>query len=195
MLLYSFGLLEGLSVFILSIFFNQHKFNLKLIARQNSTFHALVTSSFAILYLNNIVPYTWTFVMGFSAGYALYELLLSPCISELKPDKATLVHHLIMAYSSTYYDQYPTILALCYLTEISTIFLNTAYIELKRNGKTRRFYTYSILTLSTFFIFRILMLWVVVWYMYISNNYLGTTIGSFMGLLNLFWFKKLINAL
>ena len=189
-MIYSLGLVSGLTVFGLSVSPNHDS---KIKTRKNSTIHALITSSFATFYLYNTTIHSlWTFILGFSAGYATYELLLAPWLPSLKLDKATILHHIIMAYSTMYYDEYPVILALGYLTEISTIFLNLGYIELKKRGKTMIFYFYAILTLIGFFVFRILMLWTVVGYMYYTNNHLGTAIGSFMGVLNLVWFEKLI---
>jgi len=191
--IYIFGFIEGLIVFTLGLFENQR--DIKIRSRNNSTLHALVTSSFAILYINNIISLlVWSFIMGFSAGYAVYEMILLPCLPEIKLDKATIAHHIMMAYSTTYYSQYPEILAYGFLTEISTIFLNVSYIELKENGRTKNFQMNAFLTLFTFFIFRIIMLWAIVYNMFISNNYIGIVVGSLFGILNLFWFVKLIKV-
>lgn len=190
---YIFGVLEGLITFTLSTIFNYGKNNFK--CREHSTIHAISMSLFATLYLSDIVSInSWELMLGFSAGYALYEILLFPCYPQLKLDNPTIAHHLIMAYSTTYYQQYPSILAFFYLTEISTVFLNSSYIELKTNGKTKKFHICAVLTIMTFFIFRIIILWIMIWIMYYDNNCIGTIVGSLMGFINLFWFKKLIHS-
>ena len=133
--------------------------------------------------------------MGISAGYALYDIyvhIMYP--KEIESQPIIILHHLILIYGTMYYAVYPRWLAFGWLTEISTIFLNLAYLELHQKGRTKMFFYYAYLTISTFFVFRLCLLPYAVYEIYLAKIWTGVFIGSIIFGMNLFWFRKLIQS-
>lgn len=131
----------------------------------NSLIHSYATSLFSIFYLLNIPGFTefYTDLMTISLYYAIYDLF-SLWTYNLSNKKALTIHHLMIIISIIminikYYDDTDKkiLLALNYITEISTPFLNkSTFLYNDKNIHIKEYDLSNKLLVITFFLTRVL---------------------------------------
>ena len=179
--------------------------NIRTLQLLSSTFHALYTSILSILFISDVVSKQYYIhLLAFSMGFTIFDIYK---IIEMKNKiwKQMLGHHIILILGlspilftelTTYsmFPNYTYYLSFAYLTEISTIPLNICWYYNENNKKDSLvFKTASILTLISYFIYRI----VLGIYLTFSMYYYETGIHPLPELqltllsLNCYWFYKL----
>ena len=195
------------SIILSTIFFTiigKKLSNIKSIDTTNyliSTFHALGCILISYLYLNNkINEDQYISLTPFTIAYSIYDTFFMYFFMNTKNLNFMIMHHFMIIYVNYWLIQNRDLfvlkmLAINYLTEISTPFLNLSmYLYYKKNKKNKFFNTllkisnYSLII--TYFLFRVILgfylIWLTAFYNYLF--YLQLLMTS----LNIYWFKKLL---
>ena len=160
-----------------------------------SSSHALITGICDVLYLCNIVELIFLrHVIMISIGYCIYDSY-NLFRNKHKDRYVLYLHHSFMILGIMYCNlnvnyEYYRLLALNYLAEISTVFINfTVFLYETKRTHFKVFHLSSIILLITFFFTRIVTGIICIYYIY--------HIGSLMLIpqliltgMNLFWFKS-----
>ena len=160
-----------------------------------SSTHALITGLCDVLYLCNIVELIFLrHVIMISIGYCIYDSY-NLYQNKHKDIYVLYLHHSFMIIGIMYCNfninyEYYRLLALNYLAEISTIFINfTIFLYETKRTHFKLFHISSIMLLVTFFFTRLVTGIICIYYIY--------NIGSIMLIpqlmltcMNFYWFKS-----
>ena len=161
-----------------------------------SSLNAIIICYNSFMYLLGYFNFNeWYDMFLIIISYALFDLYIIFKNLELFPIWRTTVFHHFILLSSFFFTEYSKLLAILFLTETSTITLNNTWFLHTIDKKKNIFFKVNCYaTLFLFFIFRI----VIVFFSFIynlkyNNTYLGSFIILLLWLLNIFWFKLLLN--
>jgi hypothetical protein len=164
-----------------------------------SNIHAIYTFIFSLLHLNgiNFIVNNYLSLMVYSILYSIYDInyLLE---RKIKGYQSLIVHHSLIIYAilfgKLFYnssDKIVNILALNYLTEISTPFFNKSFDLLEQ--KKENTYEYKLvntLVVIVFGISRILMIPYLFYYSYEFGNNVFIC-QSILSTMNVIWYYKI----
>ena len=162
-----------------------------------SSFHAYLSIINSLLYLtNSITINNYLFWSGSSVAYVLFDL---PKIIKDR-EMSMVLHHLIIfaGYSPALlsiklFPNYYKYVSKLFLAEISTIFLNKSWFLYKlKLTNTQKFKKYSVLLLTTFFIFRVCNVTYIDYLLYLEGKEKYWKITIPFTFLNYYWFGKLL---
>jgi hypothetical protein len=172
-------------------------FDLNLLNLLNSSTHAIVMVIGAFYYLSKLIDQNiFNYYLYFSSGFALYDIV-NLFNMNYRSKYSLSFHHLIIIYGNYYCmmendDNLYFILALNYLSEISTYFLNNVLYMYENKIPNYSFFNYNCYALlSTYLFFRIFIGIYALYYMIYNNTgYLCVQIS--LTTMNFIWFSKLI---
>lgn len=173
-----------------------HK-NFRQINRSN--IHAVYTFIFSLLHLNsvNLIVNNYVDIMFYSVFYSFYDInyLLE---QKIKGYKSLVIHHSLIIYALLYCkifynssDKIINLLAMNYLTEISTPFFNKSFDLAEQKKKNT--YQYKLVNTLVVCIFGISRVVVIPYLFYYSLDFGKTVITcqTILSSMNVIWFYKI----
>jgi hypothetical protein len=167
------------------------------ISRVYSNIHALINIVSTFLFLSDIVTiHSYSVLMGITFSYAIFDLRYLI----LNKDYYLIIHHLLIIISllplynknelDTYYVR---TIAMLFLSEMSTIFLNNSWMMIKDKTTHKKSFKINVyLTLLNFLVFRILNISYIIYDVYYSKFYYWTPAIILLLSININWFRLLI---
>ena len=167
------------------------------ISRIYSNIHAFINILSTVLYLFDIVTiHSYSILLGLTFSYAIFDLKYLI----INKDYFLIIHHLliIMAllpfYNTASLDiYYVKTVAMLFLSEMSTIFLNNSWIMIKDNNTHQKSFKINVyLTLFNFLVFRILNITYIIYDVYYTSFYYWIPAIVLLLSININWFRLLI---
>jgi hypothetical protein len=173
------------------------KINLDTLNKINSSFHALAMVLGSFYYLIDLIDQDkLNYYLYLSSGFAIYDII-NLFNMNYRHKYSLTFHHLMIIYGNTYCmleqdDDLYYILAINYLSEISTYFLNNVLYLYEEKQTDTNFFKYNCYALMiTYLFFRIFVDIYSIIYM-LSNNCNYLLLQLSMTTMNFIWFSKLI---
>lgn len=163
--------------------------NITYTSRVISTLHSILAVVGSSLYLWTGNDDILALLYGNSIGYCLYDM--KNVIAE--KSTAMIIHHIVFMVGIIFYGyKYVREVSLFLLTEISTVFLNIAwYLHKTGQRNTRRYKITAISLLTSYFLFRIVLVSFIVYRIYILRCISCVPVVLTLLALNVVWFYKL----
>lgn len=185
-----------LAYVILTVWLYLRVNNFATVTRIYSTIHSLITVTTGGLYLYYNSPIAYTLLVYNSISYSIYDtLVITGGYWSLKIEPLMILHHLAFVAGLNYFAyMYPTYVAMCLLTETSTIFLNWSWYLYKTGQTKTAIFKLAIgLVLASYIVFRIMALTFLTYQvLFIDGCVVCTVFTSGLLVMNVHWFKKLI---
>jgi len=178
-----------------------------LVSYLNSTIHASVLSVIVSLYLMDIVGIIWLEnAFRFSIGYLLVDIIyiFDENVNydmSIMTTLLTIIHHLltinyenlIFVVDDNLIELARYVLSRSILSELAVIPLNYAwYLINTKQSNSFKFNIASSITIISYFLFRIVNFTELYYELYMLEQYFYLGIGIPIGILNYYWFYKLI---
>ena len=167
------------------------------VSRIYSNIHAFINISSNFLFLfNTISLQSYSILLGITFSYVIFDLKYLI----INKDYYLIAHHLLALislipfYNITEIDiYYVRTVAMLFLSEMSTIFLNNTWIMIKDNNTHKITFKINVyLTLLNFLVFRIFNITYIIYEVYYTKFFYWTPAILFLLFINIKWFRLLI---
>ena len=188
--------------FITSIIQKTTNKKMDYVSRVYSSIHAFISSFNSASYLLGYSSLnTFQTGMSFTVSYAFHDILY--LIRRPKTDYAMIVHHallilgnipyLIPSFHEGIYSKFDYGIAVLFLAEISTIFLNNSWFLFKNNNTKSWHFKFNVYaTLTTYVVFRIITYTYINYMCYLDRYYTFMPFSLCITSFNYYWFYKLL---